>query len=147
MKNIYKNTLCNLFLLACLLFFSSACSDNGVGATNDELNACLGETIPFPATGTITACIGPQAELIKGAVFEPGISWAKTLDFFSDKYSSSGWTLTRETIPTETAGERTAEWTAIGSDFDVIISVTAFGDSKTGFMVGTIGMYQKGAAN
>ncbi len=141
------NTYKCMLLLTGFLLFSSACSDNGVGATNDELTACLGETIPFPATGTITACFGPQAELIKGALFEPGISWSKTLDFFSDKYSSRGWNLTRENIPTETAGERTAEWTAMGSDFDVVISITAFGDSGTGFMVGTIGIYQKGTAN
>jgi hypothetical protein len=145
MKNQSFKQFFILIVIVCFTFFISACSDNSVGTTNDELNTCLGESIPFPATATISACIGPQSELIKGAVFDPGISWSKTLEFFSKNYSSGGWTLEQENLPTETTGERTAEWTAIGSNFDVGISITAFGNGGTGFMVGTIGMYEKGA--
>lgn len=142
MKNQHIKTFI-FIVIACIMALVSACSDNSVGTTNDDLNACLGESIPFPATATITACIGPQSELIKGAVFDPGISWSKTLEFFSKNYSSGGWTLSREDIPTTTSGERTAEWTAVGPNFDVIVSVTAFGNGGTGFMVGVIGMYEK----
>ncbi|MCC5942516.1 MAG: hypothetical protein JJU37_13330 [Balneolaceae bacterium] len=130
--------------------FMLSCSDNSVGTSNDELDECFGTSIPFPATATITACIGRQAgsELIRGAVFEPGISWSETLKFFSDNYSSGGWNLVKEDIPTRTAGERTAEWDIIGPDFDVLISVTAFGDDGVGtYMVGVIGMYDSGVVN
>lgn len=127
-----------------------SCSDNSVGTSNDELDECFGTSIPFPATATITACIGRQAgsDLIRGAVFEPGISWSETLKFFSDNYSSGSWNLVKEDIPTRTAGERTAEWDIIGPDFDVLISVTAFGDDEVGVsMVGVIGMYDSGVVN
>ncbi|GEM_PF-2652976 len=137
------------YILLFILLFSLTqfgCSDNSVGTSNDELDECFGTSIPFPETATITACIGRQAgsELIRGAVFEPGISWPETLKFFSDNYSSGRWNLVREDIPTRTAGERTAEWDVIGPDFDVLISITAFGEGSNTFMVGTIGMYDSG---
>lgn len=138
-------------LLFTLLFSLTqfGCSDNSVGTTNDELDECFGTSIPFPETATITACIGRQAgsELIRGAVFEPGISWSETLSFFSDNYSSGRWNLIKENIPSTTAGERTAEWDVVGPDFDVHISVTAFGEGSSSMMVGVIGMYDSGTIN
>ena len=138
--------VCFSFVLA---LFAAACSDNSVGTSNDELDSCFGTSIPFPETATITACIGRQegSDLIRAAVFEPGISWSETLKFFSDNYNSGQWNLVKEDIPTRTAGERTAEWDVIGPDFDVLISVTAFGEGSTTFMVGTIGMYDSGVVN
>jgi hypothetical protein len=141
-----KSTLLKILkfaVLAMIIFsFASGCSDNSVGTSNDELDTCLGTSVPFPATATITACMN-LGEEGKGATFEPGISWSQSLDFFSGNYSTGGWTLTRENIPENTSGERSAEWWAEGQSYDVGITLTAFGDSDTGFMVGVIGLYNK----
>ena len=141
-QNLMNYIVCCVSIL--FLMIIAACSDNSVGTTNDELDSCFGRSLPFPETATITSCQSLETGG-RVATFEPGISWSKSLDFFSKQYSSGNWTLTREEIPTETAGERTADWWAEGNGVEVGISITAFGDSSTGFMVGVIGFHPEGS--
>jgi len=128
-----------LFLILLIAFYSCSSDDDSISSNNSQMNECLGAEVPFPTSASINACV--SIEQGKSVVFDPNLTWQQSINFFSSQYNSGEWTITSQQIPEETSGERTAEWSIVGSSFDVEISITAFGDSSSGFMVGSYIVY------
>lgn len=107
-------------------------------AINKELDDCLGVSVPFPVSATVTACT--DAVVGKSAGFRYAVPWKEAVDFFSEKYNTDGWELTVDNIRDDEPGSsRNVTWTAVKNDTKVSINLHDFRvDESSGSINGVI---------
>ncbi len=117
-----------------------SCSNDGnKESKNSTLSDCLGVSVPFPASATMSACA--DAVVGKSAVFRYPATWEEATRFFSKQYSSNGWTLTEESVDKrdDSGNAPEAIWRAAKNSIEVSINIHDFRvDESSGFITGTI---------
>ncbi len=82
--------------------------------------------VPFPPDATIRTVAHPEEDAVS-VVFDPEMEVAEAVDFFSDKLSSGGWTLTDEDVAELDVGVRST-WRAEGHGMSLYINGNVFTD-------------------
>ncbi|MCH8534304.1 MAG: hypothetical protein LAT51_04470 [Flavobacteriaceae bacterium] len=132
-----KNLKILSLVVLCFIF---ACSDDdSISSNNPAMNECLGAGVPFPDAASINACVDIGQGI--SVVFNPNLTWQQSINFFSSNYNSDPWVITEHEIFDYDTNEREATWSIVGPEFDVEISITAFGNDNTGFIVGSYIIY------
>lgn len=99
---------------------------SGTAADHDlEFESGVEDVVPLPAEAQI------QMELDAGdsdaVMFRPNLTYTEFIEFFSERLSSDGWTITEETIPEDPEGEKEGRWKAEGHGTSIMVAFTAFG--------------------
>ncbi|WP_280772072.1 hypothetical protein [Salipaludibacillus daqingensis] len=101
-----------------------------------ELPNGIESKLPLPAEASIN--FQNEEDGTYSLMFRPGIDYPDGIDFFSDGFSSDGWTIQDEDIPETNEGERTADWGVSGHGVELNVSLTAFGGEDGSNMSGFI---------
>lgn len=118
---------------------SLSCNSNeGEIAINKELDDCLGVSVPFPVSATVTACT--ETVVGKSAGFRYAVTWEEAKTFFSEKYSTNGWELTNTRLEDDKPGSaKEAQWNAVKNGVEVRINLHDFRvDESSGSINGVI---------
>ena len=126
-----------LSVLLCMTFVAIAgCDTPDVGeisggqdtaAAHDlEFPGGVESEVPFPPDATIRTVVHPEEDAVS-VVFDPQMEVEEAVDFFSDKLSSGGWTLTEEDVAELDVGVR-ATWRAEGHGMSLYVNGNVFAD-------------------
>ncbi|MCD8509691.1 MAG: hypothetical protein LRY73_07320 [Bacillus sp. (in: Bacteria)] len=107
----------------------AGCGGSGASETaanhDLEFEGGVEDVVPMPADATIQMVIDNDDS--HAIMFRPNLTYTEFVEFYSERLSSNGWTITEERLPESAEGEREGDWTAEGHGTTIMVSFTAFG--------------------
>ena len=106
-------------------------ADYGIGLPDN-----LAASIPFPAEVEV----GGQRQVIGTYYinFRFSLAWPAAVEFFAEGLPAAGWEITREQLPEQATGPRSAAWQARGHGAELGLSLQTAGGAEGSHSVGVL---------